>query len=132
MATVSVGTTSERFGFIALHSAEFGVRYLCRWFGVSRSGYYDWRQRPVCQRAQEDQRLMQQIHSIYEASREVYGSPRVHQMLRRQGVRVGKKRVERLMRESKLRGRVVRVTRRKPGLKQFVASNNGCGSGVGG
>lgn len=122
MATVSVGTTSERFGFIALHGAEFGVRYLCQWFDVSRSGYYDWLKRPASQRTQDDQRLLQRIQSIYEASREVYGSPRVHQALRRQGVRVGKKRVERLMRESELRGRVVRVTLRKPGLKQFIAS----------
>ncbi len=52
----------------------------------------------------------------------MYGSPRVHRMLQRQGVRVGKKRVERLMRDAGLRGRVVRVTRRKPGFKQFIAS----------
>lgn len=121
MATVSVGTTSERFGFIKVYGTEFGVRYLCQWFAVSKSGYYDWLKRPVSRREREDQRLLPEIHSIFEASRGVYGSPRVHQVLRRRGIRVGKKRVERLMRATGLRGRVVRVTRRQPGAKQFQA-----------
>lgn len=121
MATVSVGTTSEKFGFIEVYGAEFGVRYLCQWFAVSPGGYYDWLKRPVSRRAREDQRLLAEIRSIYEASRGVYGSPRVHQVLRRQGVHVGRKRVERLMKEAGLRGRVVRVIRRQPGAKQFRA-----------
>jgi len=45
----------------------------------------------------------------------------VHQALQSQGIRVGRKRVERLMKESGLRARVVRVTRRQPGLKRFKA-----------
>lgn len=122
MATVSVGSTSERFGFIKLYGDEFGIRYLCQWFSVSPSGYYDWLKRPVSPRAREDQSLLRQIRSIFDASRGVYGSPRIHQALRRQGVRVGKKRVARLMRHSGLLGRVVRVTRRQPGFKQFKAS----------
>lgn len=121
MATVSVGTTSEKFGFIELNGIEFGVRYLCQWFAVSLSGYYDWLKRPVSQRERDDQRLLAEVRSIYEASRGVYGSPRVHQVLRRKAIRVGKKRVERLMQAAGLSGRVVRVTRRQPGAKQFRA-----------
>jgi transposase InsO family protein len=62
------------------------------------------------------------IAEIHAQSRGIYGSPRIHQALRKQGICVGKKRVERLMQEQGLRGRVVDVTRRQPGLKRFKAA----------
>ena len=95
---------------------------LCKWFQVSRSGYYDWCHRDVPPRELEDRQLMAKIVSIYRDSREVYGSPRIHQSLKNEGVAVGKKRVERLMQAHGLQGRVVKVTSRQPGLKRFVAS----------
>ncbi len=58
---------------------------------------------------------------IHQESRGTYGSPRIHEALKKQGVSVGKKRVERLMQAYNLQGRVVKVTRRAPGLKRFVA-----------
>lgn len=75
----------------------------------------------MSQRAFDDQTLLEKIVAIYEQSKGRYGSPRVFQALLAQGVAVGKKRVERLMRVANLRGRVVRVTRRQPGLKRFAA-----------
>jgi len=78
-------------------------------------------QRDMSQRAFDDQTLLEKIVAIYEQSKGRYGSPRVFQALLAQGVAVGKKRVERLMRAANLRGRVVRVTRRQPGLKRFAA-----------
>jgi len=66
--------------------------------------------------------LLTRIVAIHQKSRGVYGSPRVFKALRQAGVRVGKKRVERLMQLRGLRGRVVEVTRRQPGLKRFQAS----------
>jgi len=65
--------------------------------------------------------LLERIEAIYQDSRGTYGSPRIHEILKRQGIGVGKKRVARLMRAAGLRGRVVRVTRRQPGLKTFVS-----------
>lgn len=59
------------------------------------------------------------ISHIFWSSEGRYGSPRVHESLKRQGVFVGRKRVERLMKQAGLRGRVTRVTRRQPGLKRF-------------
>ncbi len=91
------------------------------WLKVSRSGFYDWLKRGVSTRAVEDQKLTQCIRAIYTDSRGTYGSPRVHQTLRRQGKRVGKKRVERLMQALGLQGRVVKVTKRQPGFKYFKA-----------
>jgi len=64
--------------------------------------------------------LARRIKALHQESRGTYGSPRVYLALRRKGIRVGKKRVERLMRSSGLQGRFVKVTR-TPGLKYFKA-----------
>lgn len=66
--------------------------------------------------------MINKIVAIHRGSRGVYGSPRVFKALRQQGICVGKKRVERLMQTQGIRGRVVEVTRRQPGLKRFQAS----------
>lgn len=121
MATVSGGTTSERFGFIHRYGQELGVVFLCKWLSVSRSGYYAWVQRDLPPRAKDDEYLLNKITTIFTDSQGRYGSPRVFKALLAQGVAVSKKRVERLMRAANLRGRVVRVTRRQPGLKRFAA-----------
>ena len=96
-----------------------GVRYLCDWLGVSRSGYYDWVKRLPSSRAMEDIELTEKIRCIHAKSRTTYGSPRVHRHLKQVGIHVGEKRVARLMREGGLKGRVVTVTRRAPRLKRF-------------
>lgn len=119
MATVSGGTTSERFGFIQRHGKQLGVRYLCNWLCVSRSGYYDWLNRQPSNRAKEDVELSHKIIEIHSESREIYGSPRIHRSLQAQGIGIGAKRVARLMREMGIKGRVVMVTRRAPKLKRF-------------
>lgn len=94
---------------------------LCDWLDVSRSGFYSWEKREASTRYHEDQQLLKRITRIYWRSQGRYGSPRVFKELLKQGVNVGRKRVERLMREAGLKGRVVRVTRRAPGLKRFKA-----------
>jgi len=94
---------------------------LCKWLNVSRSGYYDWRVRRPSDHSLKDRELLQRIRSIYKQSRGTYGSPRVHEALKQYGYAIGKKRVERLMREYSLKGRVVKVTRRQPGIKRFRA-----------
>jgi putative transposase len=95
------------------------VAFLCRRYGVSRSGFYDWRRRGEPQRCRTDRVLRARIARIHRDSRGTYGSPRVHWALRREDVRVGAKRVARLMREAGLRGRVSRLYRRQPGLHRF-------------
>ncbi len=92
---------------------------LCRWLGVSKSGFYAWEERGVSNRYKEDRQLLKAITKIFEKSEGRYGSPRVFQELKHQGIYVSRKRVERLMREAGLKGRVVRVTRRAPGCKRF-------------
>jgi putative transposase len=82
---------------------------MCRVLKVSTSGYYAWRKRPPSKRAQKDAMLTEKIHEIHDRSKGTYGSPRVHAALQAEGIRVGKKRVARLMKEAGLRG----VSRRK-------------------
>lgn len=94
---------------------------LCHWLSVSKSGYYDWRHREPSKHALKDIQLGQIIVEIYHQSRGTYGSPRVHEALKKKGYNVGKKRVERLMQRHSLVGRVVKVTKRIPGLKRFQA-----------
>jgi putative transposase len=92
------------FRFIDAEKASYPVSLLCRVLGVSRSGYYDWKDRPPSKRARENAALTEQIVEIHERSRETYGYPRVHAELRALGVRYSRKRVARLMRGAGLRG----------------------------
>ena len=95
--------------------------YLCRRFKVSRSGFYAWLARDGSRRGRNDEELATRIERIHGESGGRYGSPRVHELLRREGIRCSNKRVARLMRERGLRGRVSRVYRRSPALHKFFA-----------
>jgi len=77
---------------------------MCRVLEVSTSGYYAWRKRERSQRAREDAMLTAAIKRIHEESSGTYGAPRIHAKLRREGYRIGRKRVARLMRAAGLRG----------------------------
>jgi putative transposase len=100
------------YRFIVAERASVSVSLLCRVLGVSRSGFYAWERRPGSERALADVRLLERIGQIHRKSRGIYGSPRVHAELRRQGVRVGRKRVERLMAAAGLSGLHERRKRR--------------------
>jgi transposase InsO family protein len=93
------------FAFIDTEKAVFPVRALCRALGVSPSGFYAWRGRPRAPRLCHDDVLRRQLRVSHAASRGVYGSPRLHQVLRQAGHRISRKRVIRLMQLEQLRGR---------------------------
>jgi len=98
-----------RFAFITAEKAAFPVRLLCRTLHVSRAGVYAWRGRPPAPRARADERLGLEIAAIHAATRQRYGSPRIHAELGERGCRTGRKRVARLMR---VRGLAARRRRR--------------------
>ncbi len=91
-----------RFVFIAAEKAKYPVRMLCELLDVSRSGYYAWVDRPAPPKTISDARLVVEIKAAMVRGRGTYGSPRVHRDLLAHGIRVNKKRVERLMRASDL------------------------------
>ncbi len=86
------------------HRAKYGVKRMCRVLGVSSSGYYAWRTREPSVRACADAALQNRIAEIHESSRGTYGVPRIHAELAADGVRVGRKRVSRLMRRARIEG----------------------------
>jgi putative transposase len=86
--------------------AHYPVRTMCHVLGVSASGYYAWRGRPlITPQVRADRGLRARIRIIHAESRARYGSPRIHRALRAQGEYVGRNRVIRLMRAEQLRGR---------------------------
>jgi transposase InsO family protein len=88
-----------KYQFIAQHRQEYPVSTMCRVLGVAVSGYYAWLGRAPSRRSQQNTGLGEHIARIYQQNRQVYGSPRIHAVLRAEGVCCGRKRVARLMRE---------------------------------
>ena len=74
------------------NQAVHPISIMCKTLGVSRGGFYAWRERAA------------RIKSIHQVSRETYGAPRIHAELADEGMFVGRKRVERLMKATGLKG----------------------------
>ncbi|MEV0782548.1 IS3 family transposase [Streptomyces sp. NPDC050423] len=85
---------------------HLGVECVLRELSIAPSTYYRWRraEKEPCERRRRDVELTEQIKEIHTQSGGIYRSPRVHAMLKREGVHAGRKRVERLMREADLAG----------------------------
>lgn len=97
------------FGFIVAKKAEHSITIMCRVLGVSRSGFHAWVAREPSARAVADDALTGRIAEIFADSMRTYGSPRVHaELLLTDGVRLGRKRIERLMRQAGLAGQIKR------------------------
>ncbi len=113
-----------KFGFIDANRA-WPVAAQCRVLGVSRAGYYAWRERQPSKRERKDAHLRVVIREVFERSRRTYGSPRVYDELRDRGFHVSRKRVIRLMQEMQLVARPKKRIRR-PAVaegEQVVAAN---------
>ena len=91
------------------NQARSRIATRARVLGVSPSGFHAWRAREPSRRRQDDEALKARIGPIHQRSRGTCGAPRIHAELAADGVRVGRKRVARLMRQMGLAG----VSRRK-------------------
>ena len=108
------------YAFIFQHRNEFRVVKMCQVLGVSKSGYYAWLKRPKSNQKEKKEQLTQQIRNEYLKSRKIYGSPKITQELRKQGIGVSQKTVARIMSEEGLRS----ITVRK--YKATTNSNHPC------
>ena len=81
-----------------------GVATMCRVLGVSPSGFYAWQKRPPSARSQADAQLSLRMRAIHQRSDATYGAPRVPAELRAEGIKVGRKRVARLLKKAGLVG----------------------------
>ena len=63
-----------KYRFIQAHRTEHRLTGLCRTLGVSRSGYYAWRQRPASARATANARLLEQIQQLHQQTKARYGA----------------------------------------------------------
>jgi putative transposase len=110
------------YRFIAAEKAAHSIAIMCRVFEVSRSGYHAWTRRSPGPRAVEDARLTERIRELHRKRRGVYGSPRIwSDLVLDDGERIGRKRVERLMRQAGLSGLITKkwraTTLRVPGVR---------------
>ncbi len=94
-----------KFRLIHQERRWYGVDALCHAMGVTRGGYWAWVRRRPGPRQHANEILLADIRRIHAEKRQVYGSPRIHDRLQREGTRCGRKRVERLMRENAIRAK---------------------------
>jgi putative transposase len=98
-----------KYAFVRDRQVAFPVVTMCKVLSISTSGFYDWLKAPPSLRAKSDAVLSVHVRAAHQKSRGAYGSPRVHAELRAAGMRVGRKRVARIMRAS---GLIARSKRR--------------------
>lgn len=95
-----------KYAWIVKHAQQWPVTKLCRALEVSPSGFKAWRGGGKrCTERVSDAHLLLLIRAIHAELRGAYGSPRMFQELRERGHRVGKARVERVMRDNGIRAR---------------------------
>jgi len=92
-----------RYEFIRAEKARYPVSLLCRVLRVARSGFYAWLSGGESKRELRDRKLLPLIREAFEASRQTYGSRRVHAELRARKVPCSRRTIERLMREAGIR-----------------------------
>lgn len=94
-----------KFRIVDREKLWHSVKALCQALGVTVGGYWAWVKRRPSARRLGDSMLLADVRRIYGDGRKVYGSPRIHDALSKEGVRCGRKRVARLMRENGIKAR---------------------------
>jgi len=92
-----------RYRFIEQHKKVWPVYLMCEVLKVSRSGYYEWRERPPSDRQRSNEALDQEIKTIFDDHRQRYGSPRIADELKDRGIECSENRVARRMQSLELR-----------------------------
>lgn len=93
------------FEFMKKYSKEFKIGKMATVFKVSRSGYYKYINKKESSREKENKELAESIREIHQQSREVYGSPRIHAVLKKQGKKCSRKRVAKIMSKTNIKAK---------------------------
>lgn len=115
-----------KYLFMKEHSLEFPIGKMAKVLRVYRSGYYKFLSRRESLREIENQKLSKRIKEIHKENREVYGSPRVYQELKKQGIKCSRKRTARLMQKEKIQAKMRKkwvVTTQPSKTQERVAPN---------
>ena len=104
-----------KYWFIGQHSSTHGVQQMCRVIAASRSGYYRWKKQPQSNRQKENEKILVEIKESHKNSKRAYGSPRIVEDLKANGMKCGKNRVARLMKINGIAGKA---------KKKFKATTN--------
>ena len=88
------------------HEKEFNIEKMAKILDVSRSGYYDYLIRGKSARSAKNEKLKEKIKILHDKSRKVYGSPRIHAELKKEGEKVSRKRIARLMQEEGIQAKM--------------------------
>ena len=112
--------------YMAIHRCrtQYSVRMMCRAMSVSRSGYYDWVDRPESTRAQRHRALTEKIRYFHQASRDTYGAPRIRKDFLESGEQVGENTVALLMQRAGIVPKTVRKFRVTTGSRKTVPAPN--------
>jgi len=105
-------------------AVQYSVKECCVALSVSRSGYYQWVGTEQSERAELNAELLKEIRRVYHEHKGRYGSPRITQQLRLEGVICGENRVARLMREARLAARAKKAFRPRTTLPGQGAAPN--------
>ncbi len=92
-----------KYEFMQENWGKFRLKSMCKVLKVSRSGYYAWKKRIPSNRQRVNEEILESIREVYRKSRKVYGSPRITDALNEHGLKCGKNRVARIMKENGIR-----------------------------
>jgi len=98
----------KRYNFINQHRDRYPLARLVRTLGVSRSGFYEWRDRPIAPRAQRRETLAERVQETFIEFDGIYGSRKIAEELVQRNVQVCRNTVAELMREMNLQSRAQR------------------------
>ncbi len=104
------------------YRGALSVKRLCALYGVSRSGYYAWKNRTPSSRRQHDEHLKAAITEAHQGYCRSYGAPRMHRLLRNRGLVCSRRRINRLMRELGIDASTTGLYQWSPGQHAFYSS----------
>ena len=111
-----------KYAFIEKNRDQYKVRRLCGLLDVSTSGFYAWCSRPMSLHRQYDEQLKTLIQDLHQGFRRCYGAARVHQALTQKGYSCSRRRINRLMRELKIKASTTGLYAWRPGQHEFYSS----------